>query len=63
MTYKVVKPFNTALQRFAVGASVSAADDLSPHSIDSLRDGKFIASDAPEPRKSFGKAEPKADLT
>jgi hypothetical protein len=47
MTYKVLSPFNTATQRFRVGAAVSASDDLHPHTIDSLLAAKLIGKDEP----------------
>lgn len=45
MIYKVLSPFNTATQRFRVGASVSEADDLSPHTIASLLEQKRIGTE------------------
>lgn len=42
----VAKDFNTITQRFKVGASVSEADDLSPHSFESLKAGGFISDGA-----------------
>jgi hypothetical protein len=43
---EVLKPFNTRIRRIAAGETITEADDLSPHSIDSLVAGKFIG--APE---------------
>lgn len=43
----VAKPFNTITQRFRVGAEVSEADDLAPHSFADLKQRRFIADAAP----------------
>ncbi|MGB3898351.1 MAG: hypothetical protein WA973_07325 [Mesorhizobium sp.] len=43
---EVLKPFNTRTRRIAAGETITEADDLSPHTIDSLVAGKFIG--APE---------------
>lgn len=50
MGFVVTKPFNTHLQRFAVGAPVSPDDHLSPFDFSQLRDRGWIAeppSEAP----------------
>lgn len=44
MDYVVAKPFQTTLRRLAVGATVNDGDDLSPHSIESLRAAGLIAA-------------------
>lgn len=41
--FEVVKPFNTPTRRFAAGVEIDENDDLSPHTIESLLTGKFIA--------------------
>ncbi len=41
---KVLKPFNTKIQRFAVGDEFAETADLSPHTVAGLTAGKFIAA-------------------
>lgn len=43
MSHQVLKPFASTLRRFAVGASVSEADDLAPHTIESLQAAGVLA--------------------
>lgn len=43
MSITVKKAFNTTLQRFKEGDAVPADADLSPHTIESLKAGGFIA--------------------
>jgi hypothetical protein len=64
MSFVVANPFNTVNRRFAVGAQVSEADDLSPHSFAGLRENGFIAARAAaaaEPRASSGRSRAIAD--
>lgn len=51
MMLTVVKPFKTALQRFAEGAKVPEVADLSPHTVESL-----IAAGCIEKPAAKGKA-------
>lgn len=46
MMLTVVKPFKTALQRFAEGAKVAEDADLSPHTVESLVDAGYIEKPA-----------------
>ncbi|WP_183097244.1 hypothetical protein [Mesorhizobium sp. YM1C-6-2] len=48
---KVLKPFNTRIQRFSAGDDVPDGADVGPHTIENLAAGKFIA----EPDKPSGK--------
>lgn len=52
---RVLKPFNTARQRFAAGGTVSEADDLSPHTFDGLQALGFIEAPA-EPEQPARRA-------
>ena len=56
MSTTVLKPFTSATRRFAVGDPVNAGDDLSPHSFEDLKAGKFIGT-AKAADKPAGKSE------
>lgn len=49
---KVLKPFNTATQRFKAGDEIPADADLTPHTLKGLS-GRFIEADRPK-----GKSKP-----
>lgn len=40
---KAIKPFNTRFRRFSAGDEVKPEDDLSPHTIDSLKAAGLLA--------------------
>ncbi len=48
---KVLKPFNTRVQRFAAGADVPTDADLSPHTLEGLTSQGFLEA-PPKPAKS-----------
>lgn len=49
MTLVVAKPFNTTLQRFRVGDTVSEDQSFEPHSLGDLKMRKFLVSDEKKP--------------
>jgi hypothetical protein len=48
---KVLKAFNTQLQRFKVDDEISETADLSPHTVEGLTKGGFLSA-PPKPAKS-----------
>nr|WP_156941950.1 hypothetical protein [Mesorhizobium sp. LNHC220B00] len=48
---KVLKPFNTRVQRFAAGSEVADDADLSPHTVEGLTGQNFLEKPA-KPAKS-----------
>jgi hypothetical protein len=52
MMTKVLKPFNTRVQRFAAGADVPDDADLSPHTVAGLTERGFLEG-APVASKPF----------
>lgn len=50
---KVLKPFNTRLQRFAAGDDVPDDADLSPHTVVTLTDLGFLEGSAQQTRQPF----------
>lgn len=42
----VLKPFTTRTRRISAGETITEADDLLPHTIESLVTGKFIEAPA-----------------
>lgn len=53
MDYAVLKPFNTVNRRFnpevEQGNTVTATDDVTPHTIESLENGDFIRAREEKP--------------
>ena len=52
---KVLKAFNTRVQRFAAGDEVPDNTDLSPHTVDGLTTQGFLQAPQPAPKPTKSK--------